>query len=101
MRDDEEPRSDNRTRRTTAAATTRRRSARGWLRRRTVLRLEEIRVVRHRIDGDRLRALHRLDRRDDRILVRPILVRDGDVAVIACRDVDQLLRRIVAERVDA
>src|SRR5665213_510899 len=59
--------------------------------RRTVLRLEEIRDVPHRIDRNGLRAPHRRHRRDDRVLVARVLVHDRHAAIATRRDVDELL----------
>ena len=77
-------------------------SARRCRRGRPVLRLKEIRHVFHGIDSDGFRAFERRHRCDDRIFIRRILVHHGDGAVAAPRwNVDQLLRIILAERVDA
>src|SRR3954469_11205678 len=70
-------------------------------RRRTKLRREYIRDVRLLVDRDRARALHRRNSRDDGVLVGRILVRDGDLAAAAVRDVDQFLRRIKGKSIDA
>src|SRR5215216_7604322 len=96
MRDGEEPGRDYRSTRRAAPG------ARGCAgRRRPVLGLKEIRRVRRGVDRDRLRARHRRHCGDDGVLVRRILMNDGDVPVSARGDVDQLLAGIPAERVDA
>src|SRR2546425_8269747 len=93
--DDDKPRSQDWTLRTAApSARSRRRwrRASGWSRSWTALGLEEIRVVRHRINGDRLRAGERRDRRNHRVLVGRILMYHRDVALGPVRNVNQLLR---------
>src|SRR3989442_11979594 len=98
--DREEPRRDHGAARSSAP---RRRwgRARGRRRGRTVLRLEQIRHVLHPVDGDGLGAAHRGDGRHDRVLVRRLLLHDGDVAVAPGGDVDQPLRGIPPQGVDA
>src|SRR6266852_3850759 len=102
--DDDKPRSHNRTLRTAATSA---RSGRWWRRAsrwwwsRTALGLEEIRVVRHRINGDRLRAGERGDSRHHRVLVGRILVDDRDVTLAPIRNVNQLFRRIPSQGVHA
>src|SRR2546428_7924837 len=100
---DDKPSSDDRT--LWAAATSARcrswRRASGWRRNRTALGLEEVHVVCLRINGDRLRAGERVDRRNHRVLVGRVLVDDRDVALAPIRDVNQFLRRISPQGVNA
>src|ERR1019366_1567896 len=90
---DDKPRSDDWTL-WTAAASSRRRwwRASRWRRRRTALGLEEVRVVRHRINGDCLRAGERGYRRNLCVLIGRILVDDRDVALAPIRNENQPLR---------
>src|SRR5262249_7744785 len=72
VRDDDEPCRDDRALWTAAASSTSRcwwRCVRRWRRSGTALGLEEIRVVRLRIDGDRLCTGEGVDGRDRRVLV--------------------------------
>ncbi|PWT82037.1 MAG: hypothetical protein C5B58_08860 [Acidobacteria bacterium] len=53
--------------------------------------LEQIYVVRLRIDGNCLRAGKRIDRVHNRVVISRILVNDSDITFAAIRNVDQFL----------
>src|SRR5438309_388465 len=74
-----------------------RRARREW----TELRLEEIRYVPHGVHRDGLGAPHRGDRRDHGVLVRGVLAHHGDVTVAPGGDIDQALRGVPAQGIDA
>src|SRR5262245_76067 len=67
--DDDKPRSDDRTQRTASSPARRRCRACGRRRSGTALRLEQVSIVRLRIDGNRLCAGKRIDRRYHGVLV--------------------------------
>src|SRR5436190_10332585 len=73
-----------------------RRRRRRVRRQRAILGLEQIGDVLDRIDRNRLGAAHRRYRGDHRVLVVPILARDGDIAVAPRGGVDRYLSRIPA-----
>src|SRR5262245_26324877 len=88
--DNDKPRSDDRTLWTAAASTGSSRWRRTCGRRGsgTALRLEQVRVVRLRINGDRLCSSKCIDGRQHSIFVGRILMDDRDVAFTAIRNVD-------------
>src|SRR5207248_2497354 len=102
--DNDKPRGNDRTLWTAATPALSRgrwRCASSWRRCRTALGLKEVSIVRHRINGDRLRAGERVDGRNHRVVVGRILVDDCDVALTAIRNVDQFLRRIPSQGINA
>src|SRR6185369_9659139 len=103
LTDDDEPCGENRTLWSSPTSASGRWWWRvGWWRRsRTPLRLEEIRVVRLRINGDRLRARERVHSRNHRVLVSRVLMDDRDVALGPIRDVDQFFRGIPSQGINA
>src|SRR5260370_36266195 len=72
-----------------------------WRRSGTALGLEEVLVVRLRIDTDGLRAGERGDRRHLRVLVGRILMDDRDVPFASIWDENQFLRWIPTQGIDA
>src|SRR5262245_24862793 len=100
--DNDKPRSHDRTLGTAAASTGssrwRRACGRRWSG--TALRLEQVRVVRLRINSDRLCSGKRIDGGYYGVLIGRILMGDGDVALAAIRNVDQFFRWIPSQSVN-